>query len=80
MNLDPIGDGHIIIDAGGQQIAVSPDGECAILYGNDQAAFAIFAQDEDSLCTEAMQRLDQYDEDAREWLEYSEEDFDEWYS
>ena len=72
-------DGHTIIDAGGQQITISPDGECAILYGNDQAPFAIFAQDQGALLSEASQRLEDYEEEAQEWLEYSEEDFEEWY-
>ena len=72
-------DGHTILDAGGQQITISPDGECAILYGNDQAPFAIFAQDQGALLSEASLRLEEYEEEAQEWLEYSEEDFEEWY-
>ena len=70
-------DQHLVIDAGPQQILLSPSGDVALLYGGGRTPFIMFALDTDDLTWAAMNRLDAYEEEAENWKTYSEEDYQE---
>ena len=74
-------DGHTIIDAGDQQIQVSPEGESLVLYGGSKTPYLIFSSDTDDLLSEAIYRRNQREEEDEEedwenWDSYWDDDWD----
>ena len=70
-------DGHTVIDGGTQEILVSPDGESAVLYGGIESPCLIEAGSAEELYQTAMEKLETWDDRAREeWTldEEAEED------
>lgn len=68
-------DGHLVLDAGTQQILVSPSGDKVLLYGGDEAPYVIFAQDMDKLMDDAQYMLEEWQEELQEWEENDLEDY-----
>ena len=67
-------DGHLVLDAGTQQMLLSPSGDKVLLYGGDDAPYVIFAMDSDQLMDNARYMLEDWEEEIQGWQEYSEEE------
>ena len=68
-------DGHLILDAGTQQMMISPSGDKVLFYGGDQAPYVIFAQDMGSLMDDAQYVIEDWQAELQEWSEYEIEDY-----
>ena len=52
-------DGSLILDTGGKNLAVSPDGDSLVMYGNGYSAYLVLASDVESMVREAENMLTQ---------------------